>query len=961
MGVELGRVRAAEVETGRGNVCWLTFEGGVRGRVAWLDEGVVRVTVDPTGEFPEYAPPLEPAHVARIPVRPDGSPAYAHPAAALALEDGVVRIEAGAVCLRFDERGRMALSVGGACVMREAAPLAFDTVDDEPRAVQALLAGKDELFFGGGTQNGRWQHAGRGVNIAPERRWDAGDVASPCPFYWSSAGYSVLRNTFGRGFYDFGEKTAGVVEAWHNDVRYDAYVFVAAEALAAGHGSAAAGNHATSFSPAPRLRSVAQGLLARYYKVTGAPALLPEYAFYLGHLNAYNRDAWSRDGAAYTHTAADGSVETLEPKAWVVKGEAAADASRGDPGVSVAFEYGRNKHYVLQPGETSESLNGRGPAVAAQNTRGVRYDPAFSARAVVERYARFDMPLGWILPNDGYGAGYGQNGYLVTGGVDADGTSSPERLAAVAANVDNLADFSRWAAERGVSTGLWTESQLTVDSDPNTYWHRLRDFAAEVGVAGVTTLKTDEEWVGQGYSMALDAQRQAYTTCARLAGVRPNVVTLCGWAGTQRFGAVWSGDQVGDDWEYIRMHVPTYVGQGLSGNPNAGSDMDGIWGGNPLVAARDYQWKAFSALMLDMDGWGTYPKAPFAYGEPFTGVARRYLKLKARLMPYTYTCAAAASGLAEGNGDKFLPLMRSVLLGESAAAGADEGAEPAGLARLAASENLSYEYLYGPSFLVAPVWRNTRADAQGNDVRDGIYLPGCSDDVWIDYFSGRRYSGGQTLDGFDAPLWKLPLFVRANAVIPQYEEHNNPRPRTATNPRGLDRTRRVVEFFAVEGAPGCGAAGSGPALGPGTGRFVLFEDDGTGVRYVADASDASYGVQDLVDYGPHVETVFSLNAAHGTAEFVAEASRGSYAGYDPFRVTTFAIHAAAEPQLVEAFCGDEPQELTWAASREAFDADDPDAGTARAFWDGERTLWVRFSRQDVSTCSQRAVVRDFVG
>ena len=32
----------------------------------------------------------------------------------------------------------------------------------------------------------------------------------------------------------------------------------------------------------------------------------------------------------------------------------------------------------------------------------------FSARAVIDRYKNHDMPLGWLLPNDGYGAGYGQ-------------------------------------------------------------------------------------------------------------------------------------------------------------------------------------------------------------------------------------------------------------------------------------------------------------------------------------------------------------------------------------------------------------------------------------------------------------------------------------------------------------------------------------------------------------------------
>ena len=50
-----------------------------------------------------------------------------------------------------------------------------------------------------------------------------------------------------------------------------------------------------------------------------------------------------------------------------------------------------------------------------------------------------------------------------------------------------------------------------------------------------------------------------------------------------------------------------------------------------------------------------------------------------------------------------------------------------------------YQYMYGPSFLVAPVYQNTAADKEGNDVRNGIYLP---KGTWYDYFTGATYEGG---------------------------------------------------------------------------------------------------------------------------------------------------------------------------------------------------------------------------
>ena len=110
--------------------------------------------------------------------------------------------------------------------------------------------------------------------------------------------------------------------------------------------------------------------------------------------------------------------------------------------------------------------------------------------------------------------------------------------------------------------------------------------------------------------------------------------SLDGWAGSQRFNSVWSGDQTGGNWEYIRFHIPTYIGSSLSGNPNIGSDMDGIFGGKALIATRDYQWKSFTPQMLNMDGWGTYMKAPYTLGIRIRGLNRMYMKIKSQLMPY---------------------------------------------------------------------------------------------------------------------------------------------------------------------------------------------------------------------------------------------------------------------------------------------------------------------------------------
>ena len=142
--------------------------------------------------------------------------------------------------------------------------------------------------------------------------------------------------------------------------------------------------------------------------------------------------------------------------------------------------------------------------------------------SVAAKYREHDMPGGWILPNDGYGCGY---------------TDLPEV-------VEQL-------ASHGFQTGLWTE-----DGVDKIAW--------EVGTAGSRAQKLDVAWTGQGYQFALDANHDAATGIINNSDSRPFIWTVMGWAGIQRYAVTWTGDQSGS-WDYIRWHIPTLIGSGLSG------------------------------------------------------------------------------------------------------------------------------------------------------------------------------------------------------------------------------------------------------------------------------------------------------------------------------------------------------------------------------------------------------------
>lgn len=248
-------------------------------------------------------------------------------------ENGQIRIYTALIELQFAKKdGRMKIinRTTQRTVLEEAKPVSYGK--GETRL--SLQEQPDEYFYGGGVQNGRFSHKGKSISIVNQNSWTDGGVASPTPFYWSTAGYGFMWYTFKPGKYDFGASQKGLVSLSQETDYLDVFFMI---------------------------NDGAVPLLNDFYQLTGNPILLPKFGFYQGHLNAYNRDYWKED-------------------------------EKG-----ILFEDGkRYKESQKDNGGIKESLNGE------------KGNYQFSARAVIDRYKAHDMPLGWLLPNDGYGAGYGQ-------------------------------------------------------------------------------------------------------------------------------------------------------------------------------------------------------------------------------------------------------------------------------------------------------------------------------------------------------------------------------------------------------------------------------------------------------------------------------------------------------------------------------------------------------------------------
>ena len=648
----------------------------------------------------------------------------------------------------------------GKVAFEETAPVLFKNA----KTTVTLKCNKGEYFYGGGVQNGRFSHAGKVIDIENQNSWTDGGVASPAPFFWSTNGYGFMWHTFRKGEYDFGATEAGTVTLMHESDYLDVFFMVSEDAV---------------------------GLLNDFYQLTGNPVLMPKFGFYMGHLNAYNRDYWTPSN---------------------------------DQGGMLYEDGKRYKESQTDNGGTKESLNGE------------KNNYQFSARAAVDRYLKQDMPLGWFLPNDGYGAGYGQTETLE-------------------GNVQNLKEFGDYARANGVEIGLWTESNLHPREGVSALLQR--DLVREVRDAGVRVLKTDVAWVGAGYSFGLNGVTDAAGIMTYYgSNARPFIISLDGWAGTQRYATIWSGDQTGGEWEYIRFHIPTFIGSGLSGQPNITSDVDGIFGGkNVPVFVREYQWKVYTPMMLNMDGWGANEKYPHALGEPATSINRTYMKMKSELMPYTYSIAREA---VDGK-----PMIRAMFL-------EDEAND------FTMSAATRYQYMYGPYILVAPIYQNTAMDAEGNDIRNNIYLP---EGTWYDWFTGEKYEGGRIINNFDAPLWKLPVFVKAGAIIPMTAPNNNV--------KEIDKALRMYDLYPQ-----------------GESAFVEYDDD---------------GITELYRAGEYTTTRIEQKLdAKGNLTVTVNPTEGCFNGFIEEKVTVFRVNASAQPKKVAAKVGKKSVKLTKVSSIEEF-------------------------------------------
>ncbi|MGW3476396.1 glycoside hydrolase family 31 protein [Streptomyces althioticus] len=216
------------------------------------------------------------------------------------------------------------------------------------------------------------------------------------------------------------------------------------------------------------------------------------------------------------------------------------------------------------------------------------------------------------------------------------------------------------------------------------------------------------------------------------ADERPLVLSPSGWAGSQRYGGVWSGEGAAG-WPGLRTSLAQVVGLGLCGVPLSGPDVSG---GGEVGASELYVRRLQLAAYLPLLRTGAVGPAgggPWEYGAVVLGHARVALGERRRLLPYFVTLAH----LARRTG---APMVRPVWWP------APEERE---------LRDCEDAFLLGDALLVAPV-------LEPGAVRREVRLPRGR---WYDTATGRAYEGPAKVL-VDAPLERIPVFARAGAVLP---------------------------------------------------------------------------------------------------------------------------------------------------------------------------------------------------
>lgn len=216
---------------------------------------------------------------------------------------------------------------------------------------------------------------------------------------------------------------------------------------------------------------------------------------------------------------------------------------------------------------------------------------------------------------------------------------------------------------------------------------------------------------------------------------RPFILTRAHFAGSQRFSAMWTGDN-NPSWEHLQISIPMILTESLGGMAFSGADVGGFTDNVAEdLLQRWYQLGAWYPFFRGHSGFDTEPREPYRYEEDVQERIRTALRIRYSHIPYLYTIFYEH----EVTGD---PIMRPLSY--------HYPEDPRVL-------DIDNQFLIGSDIMVAPVLEESV---------DSIttYFPGGADEYWYNVVDANVYLGTGNYP-IDVTMDSIPYYYRGGSII----------------------------------------------------------------------------------------------------------------------------------------------------------------------------------------------------
>lgn len=243
---------------------------------------------------------------------------------------------------------------------------------------------------------------------------------------------------------------------------------------------------------------------------------------------------------------------------------------------------------------------------------------------------------------------------------------------------------------------------------------------------------------------------------------RPFLLSRSFFVGSQRFGAVWTGDNTAS-WQQLQLSISMVLTLALSGHSFAGADVGGFFGTPPPeLLTRWYQAAAYLPFFRGHAHIDEPRREPYLMPRTFATAAIEAINERQRLLPYWATLWYRA---ADTDGGLGLPVVAPPWFHfPPAPLGAGGGSGGVAVEELRAHD----QWMVGDALLVQPIMSSKHAFAAGSvDVR----LPSAPA-LWYALCEGARLDGayrGDTTVQLPSSLASTPRFQRGGTILPRRE------------------------------------------------------------------------------------------------------------------------------------------------------------------------------------------------